>query len=135
MYRFILIGIHLSLLNCLAYAQDESVAEDLNATASEQSIEARPLSTEIDLNTAVLFSLNQNPNIKISSADVALRTGQLQSAGGEFDWTPFASTEYRDGEAPILTLQSPADTLISETLEYSVGVRKKFRNGIDRWKW
>lgn len=130
MYRFILIGIHLSLLNCLAYAQDESVAEDLNATASEQSIEARPLSTEIDLNTAVLFSLNQNPNIKISSADVALRTGQLQSAGGEFDWTPFASTEYRDGEAPILTLQSPADTLISETLEYSVGVRKKFRNGI-----
>ncbi len=130
MYKFILIGIHICLLNSLTYAQNERVAKNLNATSGEPSTKVKLLGSEIDLETAVLFSLNQNPNIKISSADVALRTGQLQSARGEFDWTPFTSAEFRRTEAPILTLLSPTDTLISETLEYSIGVRKKFRNGI-----
>ena len=120
----------ISLIGSTTFAHLNAQPQGSDADSHPHTDRAAVLSEAMDLQTAVLYSLNRNPNIAISRANVALRGGQLQSAGGDFDWTPFATAGYQHTEAPLITLLSSSDTLIEETVEYSVGLRKKFRNGI-----
>ncbi|MGC6456473.1 MAG: TolC family protein [Coraliomargaritaceae bacterium] len=125
------ISIFLFSITAIALCTAEKVSAEVVETVDQPVVVDSKSSVEIDLETAVAYSLNQNPNVKISSSNVALRSGLLQSVSGEFDWTPFAAVDFDRVESPVLTLISPSDTLINETIEYSIGMRKKFRNGIE----
>ncbi len=92
----------------------------------DQSVEQK----EINLQTAIYMSLERNPQVVLRYLDVETRQGQLQSASGEFDWNTIITAEANKTRSPSITLSGAPDTLVEETISYTIGAIRKFRNGL-----
>ena len=108
-----------------------AVAPFLTASAAEISppASATPSAT-VTLAEAVQATLAQQPGVEISRQQVLVRQGELQSAGGRFDWVvgSFYSQEVaRTATGAPFPLPDEKRQDISI---YGIGAAKQMRNGI-----
>lgn len=85
--------------------------------------------TSITLNDAIEATLAHQPGVEVTRQQVQQRKGQLQSAGGQFDWVlgSFYSKQLDrkpTGEPPPFLAVNRQDVSV-----YSVGLSKQFRSG------
>lgn len=84
----------------------------------------------VTLADAIAATLARQPGVEVARQQVLQRQGNLQSAGGRFDWTvgSFFSKEVSrvpTGAPPPFLAATRDDTAV-----YSVGVGKQFRSGV-----
>lgn len=107
-------------------AETPQSATATSAPLREQTAQSKQV---IDLETAILISLRNNPGVRIGYFDIDAAEGRRLSASGEFDWNTFAEVNYEKNRLPLITL-SDTSTLVQETIDYTVGLSRKFRNGL-----
>jgi len=86
--------------------------------------------TSLSLSQAIFNTLDSNPLVSIQKEEIHKSQGLLQKASGEFDWIAFNELSYQQN-VPVPTVDRLYDEDLRErSSTYSIGTRKKLRNGI-----